>query len=194
MKSLRHHHKSRNDPCALPRDEPIRRNLAPMPGVFPNYPAPAVRNSCSARELAMMRWGMLRRHAGGFPSIRTDTLQPQARSPYGRPSSALPGRPGRICAPARKPAEVKSRIYSTRQVRIALQRLDLGARRRMKTRHIGAHRSCRSGEGLNFEEPTTRTTCRVALVKGADRASGSMESEKDFGALPGSPRARNNQR
>jgi len=35
--------------------EPIRRNLAPMPGVFPNYPAPVVRNSGSTRELAMMK-------------------------------------------------------------------------------------------------------------------------------------------
>jgi putative SOS response-associated peptidase YedK len=33
-------------------------NLAPMPGVFPNYPAPVVRNTDTGRELAMMRWGM----------------------------------------------------------------------------------------------------------------------------------------
>jgi putative SOS response-associated peptidase YedK len=44
-------------------------NLAPMPGVFPDYPAPVVRNSGSERELAMMRWGMppSPRRAGGFP-------------------------------------------------------------------------------------------------------------------------------
>jgi hypothetical protein len=33
-------------------------NLAPMPGVFPDYPAPVVRNTETGRELSMMRWGM----------------------------------------------------------------------------------------------------------------------------------------
>jgi putative SOS response-associated peptidase YedK len=33
-------------------------NLAPMPGVFPDYPAPVVRNAGTERDLTMMRWGM----------------------------------------------------------------------------------------------------------------------------------------
>ncbi|MHC2626459.1 putative SOS response-associated peptidase YedK [Bradyrhizobium huanghuaihaiense] len=34
-------------------------NLPPMPGVFPDYPAPAIRNATDGeRELVMMRWGM----------------------------------------------------------------------------------------------------------------------------------------
>jgi putative SOS response-associated peptidase YedK len=33
-------------------------NLPPMPGVYPDYPAPIVRNSAAGRELAMARWGM----------------------------------------------------------------------------------------------------------------------------------------
>src|SRR5215207_469679 len=33
-------------------------NLAPMPGVFPDYPAPVVRNAGAERELVLMRWGM----------------------------------------------------------------------------------------------------------------------------------------
>jgi putative SOS response-associated peptidase YedK len=33
-------------------------NLAPMPGVFPDYPAPIVRNGAEGRELATARWGM----------------------------------------------------------------------------------------------------------------------------------------
>jgi putative SOS response-associated peptidase YedK len=33
-------------------------NLPPMPGVFPDYPAPVVRNVGSERELVLMRWGM----------------------------------------------------------------------------------------------------------------------------------------
>ena len=33
-------------------------NLPPMPGVFPDYPAPVIRNTGAERELTMMRWGM----------------------------------------------------------------------------------------------------------------------------------------
>ena len=33
-------------------------NLPPMPGVFPDYPAPVVRNAGAERELTMMRWGL----------------------------------------------------------------------------------------------------------------------------------------
>ena len=33
-------------------------NLPPMPGMFPDYPAPIVRNAADGRELAMARWGM----------------------------------------------------------------------------------------------------------------------------------------
>jgi putative SOS response-associated peptidase YedK len=33
-------------------------NLAPMPGVFPDYKAPIVRNGAEGRELVTARWGM----------------------------------------------------------------------------------------------------------------------------------------
>jgi putative SOS response-associated peptidase YedK len=33
-------------------------NLTPMPGLYPDYPAPIVRNGSGGRELAMARWGM----------------------------------------------------------------------------------------------------------------------------------------
>jgi Domain of unknown function (DUF3387) len=33
-------------------------NLPPMPGVFPDYPAPVLRNSGADRELTRMRWGL----------------------------------------------------------------------------------------------------------------------------------------
>src|SRR5246500_5366662 len=33
-------------------------NLAPMPGVFPDYPAPVIRNAGDAEEMVLMRWGM----------------------------------------------------------------------------------------------------------------------------------------
>lgn len=43
-------------------------NLAPMPGVFPDYPAPVIRNTVEGSELTMMRWGMPPPpQAGGAP-------------------------------------------------------------------------------------------------------------------------------
>jgi putative SOS response-associated peptidase YedK len=33
-------------------------NLPPLPGIFPDYAAPIVRNTAEGRELAMARWGM----------------------------------------------------------------------------------------------------------------------------------------
>lgn len=33
-------------------------NMPPLPGIFPDYPAPIVRNRADGRELAMARWGM----------------------------------------------------------------------------------------------------------------------------------------
>jgi putative SOS response-associated peptidase YedK len=36
----------------------VTGNLPPMPGIFPDYPAPIVRNTAEGRELAMARWGM----------------------------------------------------------------------------------------------------------------------------------------
>lgn len=44
-------------------------NLAPMPGVFADYPAPVIRNTDEGegRELTMMRWGMPPPQMGGPP-------------------------------------------------------------------------------------------------------------------------------
>ncbi len=33
-------------------------NLPPLPGIFPDYPAPIVRNGAEGRELGLARWGM----------------------------------------------------------------------------------------------------------------------------------------
>jgi putative SOS response-associated peptidase YedK len=33
-------------------------NLAPMPGVFPDYPAPVIRSADNGTEMVTMRWGM----------------------------------------------------------------------------------------------------------------------------------------
>jgi putative SOS response-associated peptidase YedK len=37
-------------------------NLPSLPGIFPDYPAPIVRNQPRGRELTMARWGMLTPH------------------------------------------------------------------------------------------------------------------------------------
>jgi putative SOS response-associated peptidase YedK len=39
-------------------DRDASGNLPSMPGIFPDYPAPIVRNADGGRELAMARWGM----------------------------------------------------------------------------------------------------------------------------------------
>jgi putative SOS response-associated peptidase YedK len=44
-------------------------NLAPMPGVFPDYPAPVVRNS------ALMRWDMPPPPRTGSPRSRTSATR-----------------------------------------------------------------------------------------------------------------------
>jgi putative SOS response-associated peptidase YedK len=57
-------------------------NLPPMPGVYPDYPAPVVRNAGDNRELAMMRWGLPPPpRAGGYPvtNIR-NTASPHWRA------------------------------------------------------------------------------------------------------------------
>jgi putative SOS response-associated peptidase YedK len=42
-------------------------NLPPLPGIFPDYPAPVVRTVGAERELVMMRWGMPPPKFGGSP-------------------------------------------------------------------------------------------------------------------------------
>jgi putative SOS response-associated peptidase YedK len=44
-------------------------NLAPMPGVFPDYPAPVVRNTEAGTEMTMMRWGMPSPPRTGGPPV-----------------------------------------------------------------------------------------------------------------------------
>jgi putative SOS response-associated peptidase YedK len=48
-------------------------NLPPMTGVFPDYPAPVIRNTNEGTEMTMMRWGMPPPKTGGPPvtNIRT---------------------------------------------------------------------------------------------------------------------------
>jgi putative SOS response-associated peptidase YedK len=50
-------------------------NLPPMPGVFPDYPAPVIRNTDQGTELVTMRWGM----------PRADLCFPSFCKPHGSP-------------------------------------------------------------------------------------------------------------
>jgi putative SOS response-associated peptidase YedK len=67
-------------------------NLPPMPAVFPDYPAPVVRNTDNDRELTMMRWGMPPPpRAGGYPvttNIR-NTSSPHWRAWLSRENRCL---------------------------------------------------------------------------------------------------------
>jgi putative SOS response-associated peptidase YedK len=44
-------------------------NLPPMPGVFPDHPAPVVRNAGAECEMRMMRWGMRPPRRTGDPPV-----------------------------------------------------------------------------------------------------------------------------
>jgi len=44
-------------------------NLPPMPGVFPDYPAPVIRNTGDGREMTLMRWGMPPPPRAGGPPV-----------------------------------------------------------------------------------------------------------------------------
>jgi putative SOS response-associated peptidase YedK len=76
VQPLFNYHEPSRHHRTLPGDKPVVGNLPPMPGVFPDYPAPVVRNAGGERELSMMRWRMPPPpRAGGFPvtNIRNTT-------------------------------------------------------------------------------------------------------------------------
>ena len=56
-------------------------NLPPMPGVFPDYPAPVIRNTDTGREMVTMRWGMPPPPRTGGPPVTNirNTSSPQRR-------------------------------------------------------------------------------------------------------------------
>jgi putative SOS response-associated peptidase YedK len=89
-------------------------NLAPMPGVFPDYPAPVIRNAGGdAEEMEMMRWGMPPPpRAGGFPvtNIR-NTASPHWRAWLKRENRCLvPANSFAEYAPEPNPATKKKDV------------------------------------------------------------------------------------
>ena len=64
-------------------------NLAPMPGVFPDDPAPVVRNTSEGTEMTLMRWGILPVHDphiadDAVPDPRRECIEPTAGSGFQR--------------------------------------------------------------------------------------------------------------
>jgi hypothetical protein len=67
VQSVFDHHKSGRHHRAFSVMNRYVGNLPPMPGVFPDYQAPVIRNAGTERELITMRWGMPPPpRAGGF--------------------------------------------------------------------------------------------------------------------------------
>jgi hypothetical protein len=54
-------------------------NLPPMPGVFPDYPAPVVRNAGDKREMVLMRWGAPAIHNGARDQHCDGVAEPACR-------------------------------------------------------------------------------------------------------------------
>lgn len=54
-------------------------NLPPMPGVFPDYPAPVIRDAAGEREMVLMRWGMPPRTGGPPVTNIRNTSSPHWR-------------------------------------------------------------------------------------------------------------------
>ena len=69
-------------------------NLPPMPGVFPDYPAPVIRNTDAGTEMVTMRWGMPPPPRTGGPPVTNirNTSSPrlaEAGEPMPRPGQQL---------------------------------------------------------------------------------------------------------
>jgi hypothetical protein len=99
------HHKPSRHHCAVPRDEPICRQLAAdARGFFLTTQRPVVRNVGAERELTLMRWGMPRPPRTGGPPVTNirSTSSPHWRglAKAGKPMPGPCKQFCRICAGA----------------------------------------------------------------------------------------------
>lgn len=69
-------------------------NLQSLPGIFPDYPAPIVRNAIDGREIVMARWGVPSSHPALLQSAqkRAGKLEasPSRRGPRRDSGAACP--------------------------------------------------------------------------------------------------------
>ena len=86
MQSLFDHHKPGRHRRSVPFLNQYVGNLPLMPGVFPDYPAPVVRNAGTEREMVLMRWGMPSPPRTGGPPV---TNIRYTSSPHWRAGSNL---------------------------------------------------------------------------------------------------------
>ena len=63
-------------------------NLAPMPGVFPDYPAPVIRNTDTGTEMTLMRWGMPPPPRTSGPPVTTSARHPRGTEDGSSPRTA----------------------------------------------------------------------------------------------------------
>jgi putative SOS response-associated peptidase YedK len=80
-------------------------NLAPMPGVFPDYKAPIVRNGTEGRELVTARWGM--------PSSSKAQMDATKNSAICRPTAQISIRSKMPSPSSRRTCESQPREPST---------------------------------------------------------------------------------
>jgi hypothetical protein len=73
-------------------------NLPPMPGVFPDYPAPVIRNAGDAEEIILMRWGMPPPRIVG-PPVTNIRNTPASRALRGAAGADLVGELGKAGRP-----------------------------------------------------------------------------------------------
>jgi putative SOS response-associated peptidase YedK len=114
-------------------------NLPPMPGVFPDYPAPVVRNVGADRELVMMRWGMPPPPKIGGPPVTNirNTSSPHWRG-WLKPENRclVPLNSFAEYAPEPSPETKKKTLSGLRSTRIDRFALSLGYGRSSKANGV----------------------------------------------------------
>lgn len=113
-------------------------NLAPMPGVFPDYSAPVIRSTNNGSELAMMRWGMPPPLRTGGPPVTNirNTSSPHWRG-WLKPESRclVPFNSFAKYAPEPNPRRRRT-LYGSRSMMIVPSPLSLAFGRRSKLHFV----------------------------------------------------------
>jgi hypothetical protein len=96
-------------------------NLPPMPGVFPDYPAPVIRNTDTGTEMVTMRWGMPPPPRTGGPPVTNlrNTSSPHWRG-WLKPENRclVPANSFAEYAPEPNPETKKKDVYGSHSMRI----------------------------------------------------------------------------
>jgi putative SOS response-associated peptidase YedK len=148
-------------------------NLPPMPGVFPDFPAPVVRNTGDGRELTMMRWGMPPPPRTGGPPVTNirNTSSPHWRG-WLKPES-------RCLVPVNSFAGIRARAKSRDQKeRRGLVRAQRGPAAVCVRRHLDR---VQGRPWHQVETDTGATQCLRLIDDGAERRCRVDPSQGDAG-------------